>query len=309
MANDQIRSKESDQNVHSISKVSGKNCTVTNNEIENVQNHRSISEHNVSNRSVHNNSPVNSESFIYDQKQLNSQTDFNELSNLYNNEKSKPKHKFYESLHIDSDSEVDAVEMKDIDKNELLRKCLLQSQGNNKENKSKINMQNIDKNQQITKSFSNDNYSNVYLSKRKDFINKSMSQKQSFDSFQTSINDEDVKIDLKNECNENDIKFELKNEVYHVGNDNNESIPHVDESDDIQIVNIVKDSHNNTAEFKENEKIKTELCDTEMKVENVVNITDKRKSDESGKDLDDKISLMEEKALKKFKGSLLDSIF
>lgn len=199
--------------------------------------------------------------------------------------------------------------MKDIDKNELLRKCLLQSQGNNKENNSKINMQNINKRQQITKSLRYDNYSNVDLSKRKDFINKNMSQKQSFESFQTSINDEDVKIELKNEINENDIKIELKNEVYHVGNDNNESIPHVDESDKKQSVNIVKDSHNNTAEFKENEKIKTELCDTEMKVENVVNITDKRKSDESGKDLDDKISLMEEKALKKFKGSLLDSIF
>ncbi|XP_045771512.1 uncharacterized protein LOC123871643 isoform X4 [Maniola jurtina] len=121
--------------------------------------------------------------------------------------------------------------------------------------------------------------SKVDQNEMKDLHNKTVLQKQLIES----LGLDDVKPEIKDEENDdqNNISKNIQNAVQQIATD--------PEDDGIIKIKIESEDGNET--------------NTERSVNNVSN---KRKSD---KDLDCKILDMEEKALKKFKGSFLDSIF
>ncbi|XP_045771507.1 MATH and LRR domain-containing protein PFE0570w-like isoform X1 [Maniola jurtina] len=254
----------------------------------------------------------------------NSKLDLNEMKDL--------KKQLIESLGFDSDSKVirneskntskvDLNEMKDIRNKCLLQKQLIASLGLNsdcEEIKKTINENNNELNECIdfdktlikeesTESLSlgsnsivdqneirNDinilkekpaeslnlcTNSKVDQNEMKDLHNKTVLQKQLIES----LGLDDVKPEIKDEENDdqNNISKNIQNAVQQIATD--------PEDDGIIKIKIESEDGNET--------------NTERSVNNVSN---KRKSD---KDLDCKILDMEEKALKKFKGSFLDSIF
>nr|XP_034830737.1 uncharacterized protein LOC117987788 isoform X1 [Maniola hyperantus] len=123
--------------------------------------------------------------------------------------------------------------------------------------------------------------SKVDLNEMKDLHNKTVLQKQLIESLGL-----DVKPEIKDEENDdqNNINENMQTPVQETATNL--------EDGEIIVMKIESEDGNETH--------------TESDVNKVSN---KRKSDVSDKDLDNKILEMEEKALKKFKGSFLDSIF
>ncbi|CAH2235170.1 jg16159 [Pararge aegeria aegeria] len=272
------------------------------------------------------------ESFIRNQKPVNIHP-LDKLSFLYDREISKIKSKFTESNLKIQDSEDKNSKNSDLGTKQLLQKEKIESGDSDKSsvkdeslnfakdsekeetteslrfeispvvNQTEIKNLNETPNSERTKSTEAMNFkkkSKVTLIDV-DEINTSPLMEESTESLSFS-SDPIVNIDeMKGLCNKNMLKKQL---IQSSGVDDDECRAVKVELQG-EIVNQC------ASDLKDNELsiTKVEQDGDSSEGKNVNDGSNKTKSDNSGKDLDNKISLMEERALKKFKGSILDSLF
>ena len=172
----------------------------------------------------------------------------------------------------------------------------------NYENVSDINMNQDD----LTEEFTFGNAAQDVVENENILSNKS-TESIDFDEFAIKINNNDVCDEIKEQdCKENSEECDNRNDKcqrQEKNTDNVECFVKCDtKSADSKLTDIVDIGELGNTAVKNNLDLKENIDVKETGTELEIN-------DECHKDIDAKISELEEKALKKFKGSLLDSIF